>query len=492
MDDKLLVRVYNVGFGDCIFVQVPDRYRDEGGNNREDLRSILIDLGTNSKWALLRKILHEDIAPELPIDAQSGRRLLDLLVVTHPHKDHFNGFDPAWFQDIKIKRIWLSVFMKADHPQAKKGHALQALADQAARSLLPRPGIQLGAGIRDLLMNSVYNDDAMTALREQLSQASGIYPQYPLYVCRDIAYRLSADERKKYGLKYEQRTTCHRFSQTSDTRIRVLAPEWDIDRYYVGDKALDCASLCSTYGVSGEPPRYQSFLARYEEGQAQAVEDTVEDKERLPKNISVSDFRRLRERLLYSALAFSQADDDLKNNTSVVLLLEWRNRRLLFAADAEWGGGYHEGESNSSWDVALKKDTENPEDARHLSTPVDFLKLGHHGSINGTPWNSEAGAAAEQAFLDQLVGKPSDQRRAKVVVSTRFGSYGKQKEVPYRELMRQLGLRSSITRDYDPDEAGEDRVQQPLRTDKEFPDALENLEVKCIRVEIHPDPAWAP
>ena len=494
MEDKLTVRVYNVGFGDAILLQVPDKYRDKEDKVRDEQRNILVDLGTNSKWELLRKTLQDDIAPRLPLNAQGNKRVLDLVVVTHAHKDHFNGFDHTWFKDIQVNRIWLSVFMKPNHPQAKKGLALQALADRAARSMLLRSGAHLGAGMRDLLMNSVYNDDAMRALREQIPQASGISPLYPLYVCRDIAYRLTAKKRREYGLRYDQRTTCFRFSGESDTRIRVLAPEWDIDGHYLSDKALNASSLCSAHagGEGGEGRGYGAFMDCLEDSDSQPRMVPEQGKQLSPQNISVSDFRRLRERLLHSALAFAQDDDDLKNNTSVVLLLEWRNRRLLFAADAEWGGGYHEGHANHAWDVILKKDGENKPENRHLSTPVHFLKVGHHGSINGTPWDSEAADDGQQALLDQLLGAPSDSPEAGVVVSTRAGSYGKQKKVPYPELMRQLGLRSTLTSVYEPDEEGQEPVSQPLRTDKEFPQAVENVQPRHIPIEIDPDPQWQP
>ena len=54
-----------------------------------------------------------------------------------------------------------------------------------------------------------------------------------------------------------------------------------------------------------------------------------------PTNISEGDFRILRSRLLSNGLAFSVTDSSIQNNVSTVLLIEWRNRRLLFVGDAE-------------------------------------------------------------------------------------------------------------------------------------------------------------
>jgi len=60
------------------------------------------------------------------------------------------------------------------------------------------------------------------------------------------------------------------------------------------------------------------------------------------------------------------AIDQAANNTSVVFSLEWRGWRLLFAGDAEL----------RSWKTMAK---------HGVLRPVHFLKIGHHGSENGTP-----------------------------------------------------------------------------------------------------------
>ena len=48
MESKLLVRAYNVGFGDCIYVRIPSRH---GGFH------ILIDCGTLGSIKLLRQAI---------------------------------------------------------------------------------------------------------------------------------------------------------------------------------------------------------------------------------------------------------------------------------------------------------------------------------------------------------------------------------------------------------------------------------------------------
>ena len=57
--------------------------------------------------------------------------------------------------------------------------------------------------------------------------------------------------------------------------------------------------------------------------------------------------------------------DAAANNTSIVFEITWRGWKLLFPGDAE----------ERSWNMMLQ---------RGLLKPVHFVKVAHHGSINGT------------------------------------------------------------------------------------------------------------
>jgi len=457
MSDRVIIRTYDVGFGDCIFVQIPDG---------QDKFCMLIDCGTSDPAERLKAAI-ADVRTTLP--EEGGKARLDLLVATHPHADHIKGFDPAWFERFKIGRIWLTAFMKPDHPQAKKTLAFQNMAHAAARGLLERSGLQLAGGTRALLQRSIWNPGALKALREDLPQSSGIYPQYPLYVARDVAKRLKVQERKQHKLKFEQGSTCFRGFKEPKTCLRVLAPEWDIDKYYLGEGAFDGPALSDpyllgtqAYGASAETLDGAGAAAFLEEGAALVH----------PENISEHDFRQLRGRLLYSGLAFSQKDDKLKNNTSVVLLLEWRGRRLLFPGDAEWQGtGVEESRRNSTWDVMFHV----PQVKQVLLQPLDFLKAAHHGSHNGTPFLK--GGKAD--YLEHMLSA----QRTQVVVSTVTGEHGEDMPVPYPPLMQALGGLVANKRRYPHAPEEELRsVDQPQRTDLEPP--VQGKKVRYVEVAI--------
>ena len=92
MDGQLLVRMYNVGLGDCIYLKVPDQNKDV---------HILIDCGNKfSELELLGQHIGE-LKEELPDDG-AGKKRLDLLVVTHPHEDHHKGFEEEFLNVVVL------------------------------------------------------------------------------------------------------------------------------------------------------------------------------------------------------------------------------------------------------------------------------------------------------------------------------------------------------------------------------------------------------
>jgi hypothetical protein len=126
-----------------------------------------------------------------------------------------------------------------------------------------------------------------------------------------------------------------------------------------------------------------------------------------------------------------------------VLLIEWKGKRLLFVGDAEWDTEFKEGKANGAWNVMWHK-----RKAR-LNRPIDFLKIGHHGSENATPWNDlENGQVTEPStILDAILPLPAGAANptAKAVVSTMRKNY---ETIPRSALLKELGKRVQNVRNY--------------------------------------------
>lgn len=396
MADKLLIRMFDVGLGDCVYCRIPEAHRDG-----RDFH-ILVDCGTLSSTTYLSAAV-EKLKAELPVIDEKHR--VDLLVVTHEHKDHMAGFGMKLWEDFSFGAIWMNAAMDPKHPQAEKARKLHGFAAAAMAQAL-RLNLALGPQLTEMANALALNTDAMKTLRETLPKASGIKPRYV------HAGLKSAD--LELPLK-------------KGTSISVLGPERDIDFYYLGEAGSPSLRRALGGIEHGLPPV------------AVAVPDV--DAIPTPTNLDPADFRQLRSRMLSTALAFAELDGKVCNNTSVVLMIEWQGKRLLFVGDAEWDSGFKKGgKDNCSWNVMwnLRR--------KQLDGGLAFLKIGHHGSTNATPWaqTPKAGKGEPQAILDAILPVGS-KAAAKAVVSTRRGNYP---TIPRSDLLTEIGSRVSNTRNY--------------------------------------------
>ncbi len=396
MANKLLIRLYNVGLGDCIYVRIP-----AAGNNSNDFH-MLIDCGTLGEKKLVENAINHLETNMLPPVGNTNKKRLDLLVATHPHKDHIIGFNPDVFKNIKIENIWLSPIMNPKHKQAENTHSLQTHTAQAVQGIMDR-GLSLGPDLA--LLASLFGldrDGAEKALRETIPGANEIVPKYV------YAGQTSDDKEIKLALP--------------NAKITVVGPENNIDYFYLGkDEAASFQGL----------QKFSNTFAAHSSGK----------KTPRPANISAHDFEVLQTRMLSNAFAFANLSSEVENNSSIVLLLEWNKKRLLFVGDAEWDEQFKEGKGNASWNVMWNKRKDL------LNKPIQFLKIGHHGSVNATPWlANEDGSHEVNQILNAILPIPAKGTpKAQAVVSTKRSNYD---VIPDTSLLVELGKRVKNQRRY--------------------------------------------
>lgn len=321
----LVVRAYNVGFGDAVLVSVPERSR-----GRETVRHALFDCGN-----LLAGEGNADevfAAVVADISARTGGEV-DLYVMTHEHLDHVQGLLSASRAGVPLRATyaWLSGSSAPDyydtHPQAKKRRLdLRLALEDAIRLQEADDDPWLAMMIRN-------NSTMLPAGAHTLSTAA--------YV--DHLRGLTEEGRTHYVDVTTRLRGKHPFTEA---KLRILAPQEDTADYY------------------GRPAGGGSLTATAASGAA-ARPAAVQGLERPPAGVDPGAFFDLVQSRRRSTRTRIMEIDAANNNTSVVVEIEWRGWRLLLPGDAEipsWKRMHEQG--------SLR--------------PVHVVKVAHHGSHNGT------------------------------------------------------------------------------------------------------------
>jgi len=373
----LVVRVYNVRFGDAVLVSIPD---EENGAAVE--RHILFDFGN----ALSRQGGVDDVLVPVVDDliARLGGAPLDLYVMTHEHLDHVQGLFYAkevHGKTVGAKQAWLTRSADPDyyttHPDARRKRVAALMAYRTAVAHLPAAA--MASPFLSMLMAT--NDPRSTTkcidyLREHLAPADGVH--------------------------YVDRTTdISALQPVASARVTLLAPEENTADYY-GRFAALADGLRLGDGVMDDLDL--------------GLEPAADLPEPIPpRGVDAGAFYNLLDVRHSNASSTMLAIDKASNNTSVVLLLEWKGWRLLFTGDAE----------KPSW---------RKMDSLGLVSPVHFLKISHHGSETGMP---------PPDVLDKLLPVPAPGApRPRAAVSTYPGNYP---GVPNEQTLTGLRARADVS-----------------------------------------------
>src|SRR5690348_16633130 len=108
---RITIRMYNVGFGDCFLLAFPAPDRP---------RKVLIDCGVHfagvNPNAPIR-IIVEQLVKDVTED---GTPYIDLVIATHRHQDHVEGFSHPLWQTVEVGEVWMPWTENYQDSQARK------------------------------------------------------------------------------------------------------------------------------------------------------------------------------------------------------------------------------------------------------------------------------------------------------------------------------------------------------------------------------------
>ena len=317
---SITLRAYNVLFGDALLVSWDE---DDGPHHA------WVDFGNfhNDANAVFEKVYNDVLS------RTDGK--LDLLVVTHRHLDHMEGFyslRKRFKADFTIQRLWYA------HVTSTVDHVFE-IAERTLRQTLPA-----SIPASDTEIGRVFRNNF---------GAKG-----------DKIRKQMADILTDIGVPASRRFKIHRSMNLAQALppglqaldIEVLGPEKNSKRYL---QPLEHALRLRGVALSTDNGRVKATREDPFHG-ARAVKFS---KSALA---GLADVARLRRQLQTGGLEVLAAVDTTRNNTSIVMRLTHGSVRLLLVGDAE----------EMSWEIMRKNGA---------ALKANVIKVGHHGSINASP-----------------------------------------------------------------------------------------------------------
>ena len=418
--------VYNVGFGDCILLCVT--YSDDSR------RHVLVDFGStampekveparrNTKRRSPRDLL--EVAQKIEEDCGGS---LDVVVVTHRHRDHISGFAGKAGDVIQGLRPKLVIQPWTEDPVIPE----DATGPAARGSSRGARGLSLGdvkLGLRRLELAAQQVVEALPQLEARKGVTRTTREQILAIGMNNIANREAVENIQKLsGL--------HRYLAFGDILdLSAVLPHVTVD--VLGpptlDQSSDVAKMAQVNPVefwhlaaSSRPRTAATKAGRLFPGVEPMTTPPQEARWVIPK----IDSMRAEE-----LLSLVRIMDDVLNNTSLILLITIGTARLLFPGDAQL----------ENWRYALSV-APNSEQIRNTLSQTTVYKVGHHGSLNATPrrmlWENFARRS-----------KSDTSGRLITVMSTRANKHGSEDrstEVPRRTLKTELQANSTLVNTQD-------------------------------------------
>jgi len=323
---SIRIRMYRIGFGDCFLVTLDGQHH------------ILVDCGVHNKGGIVvngKSLI--DLAFQNIVTTAGGK--LDVVIATHAHQDHVSGYGKFADQFAKfnhIGEVWMPWTDDLSNATARSWHQKKkALVGLVQTYLTARADKEAQAAIE----NAGPNPAAMQALRQGFGKAKVRYLKAGDQL--DAPAGVTGFSAKIMGPPEDQDFISKMNPPGSDHYLRMAAAQ---------------QTGKGTHPFVGWELSPQQMDPKWPQ---------------LKQNV----VKMMNESLKFSARAVAFSLDKLLNNTSIVALLSWRGKHLLFPGDAEYG----------DWAYWYKKS------GSQVLSDICFYKVAHHGSWNATP----KGALAE-------------------------------------------------------------------------------------------------
>jgi hypothetical protein len=405
---RLTLRTYQVGFGDCFLLSF--RYPPRNGRSQD--RHVLVDFGSTGQPAGTGDKLLLNIANNIA-EACDGK--LHAVVATHRHRDHISGFTTnaagtASGDVIASLKPDVVVQPWTEDPKAKPNATgpTGPTAEKAFTAALAGMHAFSAAVLGEVRRRGL-------AFGPQMRSQLGFLGEDNLANLSAVRNLMTMGKRHTYvffGSKSGLETVL------SGVRTTVLGPptlkQTDTIRK---QRPRDEAEFWHFQAAAGETftaPGKSPFAARFRYAQRPPHTRWI-----IPRMDALRGDQ---------LLELVRVLDKQMNNTSVILLFEAGDKKLLFPGDAQienWAYALHQAEKKP----ALRKKLE----------AVNLYKVGHHGSLNATPkslWE-----------LFEHKGPAHSHDRLQTVVSTMPGKHGSSArgtEVPRKKLVEELQKQSDF------------------------------------------------
>jgi beta-lactamase superfamily II metal-dependent hydrolase len=384
--DSIKFRMYNTGsVGDCFLLLFQKK--------NVTTFSMLIDCGA---WDAAT----EDICNCVDDIKKTCGGVIDLLVVTHEHKDHMSGFNQAreLFDKIKFKNTWLSWVENENDPIAAilkeryktKLKELQKSAEASLKKIQRNARSRNVKGAKERLENTKKNiEKTLAAIAFEMGSSSGRRSAKSAQQTISDAMEY-VKSKKKPDYKNPGQVIAD-LPGAEGIKFYILGPPKDEGLDFLKQTLIDE----EMYHFALSPDTLKLSAARnvfkiginLADGVSPFNEKYILDgteKETFLKeyNSPAYKWRQIEEELDGSELALTGLVSRLVNNTSLAIALEFEETSefVLLPADAQSGNW-------TSWHepaVSDKLKAKGGKSTKEILNNTVFYKVGHHGSHNGT------------------------------------------------------------------------------------------------------------